>query len=86
MGWAVAATVLAGGSVVTSVVSATQKSKPSAPKIEIPEPTDTGKVTENEAKEVSRKRLYRLGLIGTSPTGLTGLGLSNEPLASARLR
>jgi hypothetical protein len=54
-----------------------------APKMEMPKPEDTGKVSEEEAKDVARKRLFRAGIFATSPTGLGG---GSEPTATARLR
>jgi len=57
--------------------------KPGAPKMEMPKPEDTGKVSEEEAKDVARKRLFRAGIFATSPTGLGG---GSEPTATARLR
>lgn len=53
-------------------------SAPSAPKVS----TDTGTLTPDEAKTKATKRLFRAGIVATSPTGIG----DDEPLASARLR
>ncbi len=34
------------------------------------EPLETGQLSETEADDISRKRMFRLGFIFTSPTGL----------------
>jgi hypothetical protein len=57
--------------------------KPGVPKMEMSKPEDTGKVSEEEAKDVARKQLFRAGIFATSPTGLGG---GSEPTATARLR
>lgn len=43
---------------------------------------DTGAVTDDEAKKLAAKRLFRSGIISTSPTGIGG----SETIASTRLR
>ena len=43
---------------------------------------ETGKLTEDEAGVTAKKRLYRSGVMFTSPTGLGG----QETLASGRLK
>lgn len=43
---------------------------------------ETGKITEEEAGVTAKKRLYRSGVMFTSPTGLGG----QETLASGRLK
>lgn len=83
MAW-VAPIVMAASAAVSaaSAAGAFDKDK-KAPKVETPEPEDTGKVTEEEAKDVARKRLFRSGIFATSPTGLGG---NDEPRATARLK
>ncbi len=73
---AIATAVIGAG-----VVAGTQ-GRPKSPTLEFPDAKDTGRVTEEEVKHVAAKRLFRAGIIATSPTGL-GVG---ETTAAGRLR
>jgi len=72
--------VAAGAGTAMAMSSSRKSSAPSAPAIAAP---DTGALAPDEVKEAASKRLFRAGIIATSPTGV---GDNNEPLASARLR
>jgi len=64
--------------------------KPGVPKMEMSKPEDTGKVSEEEAKDVARKQKMWLGSDCFEQEYLlhppTGLGGGSEPTATARLR
>ena len=66
---------LVGG---TAMALASKPKTPSFPG-ELP---GTGALTEDETKKAASKRLFRAGLISTSPTGLG----SKETLATTRLQ
>lgn len=78
---AAAGGAIAAGAKAVGDMTSKKSSAPSAPSA--PSAKDTGALAPDEVKKAASKRLFRAGIIATSPTGV---GDNNEPLASARLR
>lgn len=67
-----------GAAAASGAFSRKKSYSSSAPGIDM----GTGALTEGEAQAAARKRLFRAGVIATSPTGLGG----DESLATTKLR
>lgn len=79
----IGATVIGAGlslsaAVASGAFSRKKSGSPSAPSID----KRTGALTEDEARAAAKKRVFRAGIIATSPTGLGG----DESLATTKLR